>query len=94
VLDRDFSLIESRDILEQEQKFNVTSGADDYCFVKLYPYTNDRFGMYSIVSASGMRIFPYLYYILSGLGFMAIAGIAVAVYRLFLKTGYRGRWRG
>ena len=94
VLDRDLSLIESRDILEREQKFNVRSGADDYCFVKLYPYSNDRFGMYAVVSASGMRIFPYLYYILGGFGFTALAGIAVVLYRFFLKTGYRGRWRG
>lgn len=94
VLDRDFSLIESRDILEREQIFSVTSGADDYCFIKLYPYTNDRFGMYAVVSASGMRIFPYLYHILGGFGLMALAGIAIMLYRFFLKTGYRGRWRG
>jgi hypothetical protein len=94
VLDRDFSLIESRDILEREQKFSVTSDADDYCFIKLYPYTNDRFGMYAVVSASGMRIFPYLYHILGGFGLMALASIAIMLYRFFLKTGYRGRWRG
>jgi hypothetical protein len=94
VLDRNFSLIESRDIHEREQQFDVKSSADDYCFIKLYPDTNDRFGMYAVVSAAGMKIFPYLYYILSGLGFMAVTGIAVAAHRLFLKTGYRGRWRG
>jgi hypothetical protein len=94
VLDRDHSLIESRDIMEREQIFAVTSAGDDYCFIKLYPYTNDRFGMYAVVSAAGMRIFPYLYYILGGLGFMALTGIAAVVYRFFLKSGYRGRWRG
>jgi hypothetical protein len=94
LLDRDFSLIESRDILEREQKFKVISGGNDYCFVKLYPYSNDRFGMYSVVSASGMRIFPYLHYILGGFGVAALAGLSIVLYRFYLRTGYRGRWRG
>ncbi len=93
IVDSRQSLIESRDLPQREQMFTVKSAGDDYCYIRLYPYSNDRFGMYGVVSASGRRIIPYLYYILAALGAIAACGIAVAVYRLFFTGGYSGRGR-
>ncbi len=93
IVDSRLSLIESRDLLQREQIFTVKSAGDDYCYIRLYPYSNDRFGMYGVVSASGRRIIPYLNYILAVLGTIAAGGIAFAVYRLFFTRGYSGRGR-
>ena len=93
IVDRNLSLIESRDLLRREQTFTVKSAGDDYCYMKLYPYAGDRFGLYGIVSASGWRIIPYLYYVLWVLGGIAGAGLVFAAYRLFFSGGYSGRGR-
>ncbi len=94
VIDRNFSLIESRDLLKRDQTFIVTSGGVDYCYMRLYPSTNARFGMYAVVSASGGRTVPYRYHILAVLGVIAAAGAGYFIYRHYISTGYRGRWRG
>jgi hypothetical protein len=94
IVDRDFSLIESRDILDRDQTFIVDSSGKDYCYIKLYPSATDRFGIYSVVSASGRRTIPYRYHLLAVLGVLAAAGVAYLVYRNFISTGYSGRWRG
>lgn len=94
VADRNLSLIESRDLLERDQTFIVDSNGRDYCYIRLYPSTNDRFGMYAVVSASGKRTIPYRYHILAVLCVLAAAGVGYFVYRQFISTGYRGRWRG
>ncbi len=93
IVDRSLSLIESRDLLQREQMFTVKSPAADYCYIRLYPCTNDRYGMYGVVSASGMRIIPYLYYILAVLGAAASGGAAFIVFRIFFARGYSGRSR-
>jgi hypothetical protein len=93
IVDSHLSLIESRDLLQREQVFTVKSAGNDYCYIRLYPYGNERFGMYGIVSASGRRIIPYLYYILGVLGVAAAGGLAFVVYRLFFSRGYSGRGR-
>jgi hypothetical protein len=93
IVDRNLSLIESRDLLQREQIFTVESAAADYCYIRLYPYANDRFGMYGVVSASGRRIIPYLNYILAVLAAAAAGGVAFVVYRLFFASGYSGRGR-
>jgi len=93
IVDSGLSLIESRDLPQREQVFTVRSAGDDHCYIRLYPYSNDRFGMYGVVSASGRRIIPYLNYILAVLGAVAAGGIAFAVYRLFFTRGYSGRGR-
>ncbi len=94
ILDRHLSLIESRDLLQREQVFTVKSPERDYCYIRLYPYANERFGMYAVISASGRRILPYLYYILAVPGAAAAGGLLFLVYRLFFTRGYsgRGRW--
>ena len=94
VVDRNLSLIESRDLLERDQTYIVDSSGEDHCYIRLYPSTNDRFGMYAVVSASGRRTVPYRYYILAALGVIAAAGAGYFLYRHYISTGYRGRWRG
>ncbi len=93
IVDRNLSLIESRDLLQREQLFTVKSADDNFCYIRLYPYMNERFGMYGVVSASGRRIIPYLNYILVVLGTAAAAGLAFVVYRLFFTRGYSGHSR-
>jgi hypothetical protein len=94
IVDRDLSLIESRDLLDRDQSFVVDSSGNDYCYIRLYPATGERFGMYAVVSASGRRTVPYRYCLLAVLGALAVAGLGYLVYRNFLSTGYSGRWRG
>ncbi|HPN11106.1 MAG TPA: hypothetical protein PLA65_03540 [Spirochaetota bacterium] len=94
LLDRGLSLIESRDIFDRDQTFVVDSGREDHCYIRLYPSTNDRFGIYAVVSASGRRTVPYRYHFLAALGVIAAAGAGYFMYRHFVSTGYRGRWRG
>jgi hypothetical protein len=90
ILDRDLSLIESRDLFMRDQVIPVKSKSKDYCFIKVYPSTTARFGMYSLVSASGVRVFPYFYHILAALMAAIVIGASVIIYRLFLIKGYSG----
>jgi hypothetical protein len=94
VVDRGYSLIESRDIPDRDQTFTVRADRDDRCYIKIYPSTNDRFGMYTVVSASGRRIVPYFYHVLIVLGSLAAATAALFIFRIVPGGGYRGRWRG
>jgi hypothetical protein len=93
-INRDKALIESHDLFERDQAFFITSKSNDFCYIRLYPSTPARYGMFAIVSASGMRIFPYFYQIMAALTGALIIASAVAAYRLFLAKGYTGRWRG
>ncbi len=94
IVDRGYSLIESRDILAREQMFTVKAERSDHCYIRLYPSTSGRYGLYTVVSASGRRIFPYLYHVLIALGIAAVAAAAFFIFRFFPVSGYRGRWRG
>jgi hypothetical protein len=90
ILDKDLSLIESRDLFLRDQVIPVRSKSKDYCFIKLYPSTAARFSMYSLVSASGVRVFPYFYHILAGLIAAIVIGASITLYRLFFIKGYSG----
>jgi len=46
-------LIASVDRWDLSQAYNIKSEDDDYCFIKIYPSSADRFGMYAIISAKG-----------------------------------------
>lgn len=93
LVDRRLSLLESRDLLQREQSFTIQSPVDDYCYIRLYPYGSERFGMYTVISAAGMRIIPYLYQVLVFLGTVAAGGIIYVLYRLFFARGYSGHSR-
>ena len=93
ILDKNLSLIESRDLFKQDQIFSVESKSEDHCFIKLYPSTSARFGMYAVVSASGSRIIPYFYQILAAVISALLLGTAVILYRLFFYKGYAGSLR-
>jgi hypothetical protein len=94
IVDRDKALIESHDLFKKDQAFFITSKSKDYCYVRLYPSTRARYGMFAIVSASGMRIFPYFHQIIAALAGVLLIASAAAAYRLFLAKGYSGRWKG
>lgn len=93
IVDRGLSLIESRDLPLREQIFTVKSAGRDHCYIRLYPYGSDRFGMYAVVSASGRRIIPYLYYVLAVLGVAAAVCLLFLAYPVLFRKGYTGRSR-
>lgn len=94
ILDRNLSLIESRDLTDREQEFTVRSDTPDVCYIRLYPSSEGRFGMYAVVSAAGRRVLPYFYETLIGIAIALAAAGAAAVFRLYFSSGYSGRWRG
>jgi hypothetical protein len=59
IYDSDMSLIESRDSGAFEQSFEIKSNSDSYCFVKIYPSTEERHSIYSLVMATGWKFFPH-----------------------------------
>jgi hypothetical protein len=91
LLDQDMSLIESRDLMAQDQIFSIKSKSKTHCYIKLYPSTPARFGMYAVVSAAGTRIFPYYLQVLAAILIALVLAIAGATYRLFFTKGYSGR---
>jgi hypothetical protein len=56
IYDRNMSLIISKDYRKAEQSYTIKSLKDDYFVVKVYPYSKERFAMFSIVSAHGYVI--------------------------------------
>jgi hypothetical protein len=59
IYDADMDLIESRDSSSFEQSFEIKSEKDSYCYVKIYPATEERNSIYSLVMASGWKLFPH-----------------------------------
>jgi len=92
ILDKDMSILHSRDVADTSGRFDVVMEEDDYCFVRIYPSTTARYGAYSLVSASGSRIIPHSRLILKiGLGTFALFSLVV-VKRLFFGKRYGGRF--
>ncbi len=88
IYDRNFNLIISKDFQDTAQSHNMISLNEDYCFVKIYPSSKERFKMHSIVSAYGAVIPPQaamaVKIILAVLGAVFLAAfLKVAISRLW-----------
>lgn len=87
IYDSNNSLIVSKEIYETSQNFTLKSAKNDYCFIEVYPGRNERWKMFSIISAKGAEIHPDVIktgkYVLYGIGILFIAAfIKVAISRL------------
>ena len=52
-------IIESRDSFDKEFNFNVDSDKDSFCFVRIFPRKDTRFTKFAVISAAGMKTWPY-----------------------------------
>lgn len=91
IYDSKMFMIFSIDSPEKEQIIDIESEKDDHCFVKIYPASHKRFGMYALISAKGRRLFPYYKRVLIGI-FSAI-GIVMLLLIVMIYEGkkYSGR---
>lgn len=87
IYDSNNSLLISKEIYEKTQSYTLRSAKNDYCFIEVYPGGEERWKMFSIVSARGAEISPKVIkigkYILYGIGILFLAAfIKVAISRL------------
>lgn len=59
ILNRNLELIISADEREKDFNLTISSDSDNYYIIKVYQSLPELCGVYSIVSAQGMRIFPF-----------------------------------
>jgi len=88
VLDRSFSLIESRDTNELLYEFVIHADRDETGYVRVFPATGERHVLYSIVAGHGVRVFPYFFSILWGAALLAAAAGIVFLIITFSRRGY------
>lgn len=91
ILDSDYSLIESRDSAELAQSFDLHSRNDGYCYVRIFPSTHHRYSMYSLVSAHGVRIFPYFFKMLYAMMAVLVIAGAIVIIRIIRRRGDSGK---
>jgi len=58
IYDKNRALIALKDSHEISQYYNILSLKEDYCFVKIYPSSGERYNIHAIVSAYGTLIPP------------------------------------
>ncbi len=56
VYDSSLSLVASVEKYELSQTWTISSATTDYCYITIYPGSHGRYGMHSIVSASGTLV--------------------------------------
>lgn len=94
IVDKNYSLIESRDILDLDQIFSVDSSVGGHCFIRLYPSSDARYDMYAVAAAVGARPFPYWRRVFIGLAVALALAAGIAVKWLFFpRKTYTIRWR-
>ncbi|PKL35255.1 MAG: hypothetical protein CVV44_20810 [Spirochaetae bacterium HGW-Spirochaetae-1] len=71
ILDSGLSIIESRDSFDTDQSFDIKGGDNTFCFIRVFPSTTARHGMFGIISAEGSRIIPHFLKIALGLAMLA-----------------------
>jgi hypothetical protein len=81
-------LIESRDSFDRLQSIDVDLEKNETCYVRVYPSTNERFALYSIVSARGWKVFPYFKKIVFALFMVLLALGALALYNMYGRKPY------
>ena len=52
-------IIESRDSFAKEFSFDIDSDEDSYCIVRIFPRKGIRFTRFVVISAAGMKTWPY-----------------------------------
>ncbi len=93
ILDENRALLVSTDIQDREQIIDIPEGAKDYCYVKIYPSSESRYDLFAIVSAHGIRSFPYFFRTVLIGGIIIVLAIAITVRLLFFGKRYSGRFR-
>ena len=91
IYDRSMSPIQSKDTLSKEYIFDIEMENDERCLIKVYPSTNDRFGIFAIVAAEGGRSIPHIMKIIYIFIGIVIIGGLVTIQRLFFFKRYSGR---
>ena len=74
-------IIESRDSFEKEFSFNIYADEDSYCLVRIFPRKGIRFTKFAIISAAGMKTWPYYIKILL---LAALAAAAIIAFFILL----------
>lgn len=94
VFDASGNLVFSRQSWEMELSQNIYANSDGEYIIKIYPSMKTRFAPYSIVTGSGVRLFPYWKRILLGMLFSSIVLIIFIFKKIFSPGRYSGRYRG
>jgi hypothetical protein len=59
LFDKDMSLILSVESINDDHSFDIQSPDNSVCYARIYPVSKKRYGIFSLISASGERYFPY-----------------------------------
>ncbi len=91
IFDKEMSLVLSLESINKDISFDREEAGDTICFVRVYPVSENRYGIYSLISAKGNRYFPY--YKTTAVVFAILLLIALAFTFTYLFGGkkYAGR---
>ena len=77
IYDSKMGLISSVDTADTYQTFDIRSEKEDTCYIKLFPSSDKRFGIFALHSASGPRYFPHFRKVLAGAGAAAVLSLII-----------------
>ncbi len=91
IFDRDMSLMLSVESVKEDYTFNIESPESSVCYARVYPVSEKRYGIFSLISASGERYFPY--YKTTAIVALLVLLVAVIFTFIYLFGGkkYSGR---
>ncbi len=92
IYDSRMALIQSIDRFDSAQSFDIRSGKEETCFVRLFPSGDKRYGIFALISAAGKRYFPYYTIIISAVFFLIVLISIIFLFRIFGRKKYSGRF--
>lgn len=91
IFDKNMLLILSTKSTKENHSFDIESPDNTVCYVRIYPVSNKRHKIFSLISASGERYFPYYKTATIITSLILFLFIACTFYYLFGGKKYSGR---
>lgn len=88
ILDSRHNLIYSVDSFRKYHEIDINIHKDTSAIIKVLPSTNERYGIYTIISAHGVKIFPYFFEITKWGLIAALVVIFILIFRIFFGRKY------
>lgn len=88
ILDRDSRMIISSDNHKRYEEIDIPSARDDFCILRIFPDSKNRYSLHAVATARGKRILPHLTIVIIVGGIVATLLLLLFVSLVLERTKY------